>query len=231
MKFNSVFDIIGPVMIGPSSSHTAGAVRIGRMARQLFNDKPDLVNIILYESFAKTYHGHGTDLALVGGLLDLDTDDQRIRESLQLAQEQGIKVTIIPSEEGADHPNTVRISMKKGEGTPLEVVGVSLGGGKVELIEIDGFPLHLSGDWPALLIFHEDRFGVIASVTQVLKRSKINIGFMEMSRKGKGSQALMLLETDQPIPTSVLTKVKSIENVHRILSLNSHPAEKKGGRK
>lgn len=222
MKYKSVFDIIGPVMIGPSSSHTAGAARIGRLARRLFNDQPDEVTITLYESFAQTYRGHSTDLALIGGLLDLDTYDSRIQDAYALARQQGIHIILSPSEESADHPNTVRLklSKKQKEGSPsgdLELLGISLGGGKIELIQLNGFPVRLTGDFPALLIFHEDRFGVIASVTGLLKKKQINIGFMEMSRKGKGSQALMILEMDQPLLPAVVKRIRAIPHVHQVL--------------
>lgn len=221
VKYKSVFDIIGPVMMGPSSSHTAGAARIGRLARRLFKDKPDEVMIILYESFAQTFRGHCTDLALIGGLLDLDTYDPRIQNSYTLAKEQRIHITICPSEESADHPNTVGLQLRKKqkEGSPpweLEVLGISLGGGKIELIQLNGFPIRLTGDFPSLLIFHEDRFGVIATVTGLLKKRHINIGYMEMSRKGKGSQALMILEIDQPLLPVVIDRIRVIPQVHQV---------------
>jgi L-serine dehydratase len=221
VKYKSVFDIIGPVMMGPSSSHTAGAARLGRLARRLFHDKPDEVIITLYESFAQTYRGHCTDLALIGGLLDLDTHDPRIQDAYSLAKQQEIHIILIPSEESADHPNTVRLqlSKKQKEGSrpwDLEFLGISLGGGKIELIELNGFPIHLTGDFPALLIFHEDRFGVIATVTGLLKKSHINIGYMEMSRKGKGSQALMILELDQPLIPAVIGRIRAIPQVHHV---------------
>jgi len=218
VKYKSVFDIIGPVMIGPSSSHTAGAVRIGRLARRLFQGKPDRVDITLYESFAQTYRGHGTDLALIGGLLDLDTFDPRIRDAYTLAREQGIHISFIISEDSADHPNTVHLKLIK-EGDTMEFLGVSIGGGKIELNQLNGFPIRLTGDFPALLIFHEDRFGVIASVTRVLKKCHMNIGFMEMSRKGKGSQALMILEMDQPLSEKVINRIKAIPHVDRVCVL------------
>lgn len=221
MKYKSVFDIIGPMMMGPSSSHTAGAARIGRLARRLFNDKPDEVTITLYESFAQTYRGHCTDLALIGGLLDLDTYDSRIQDAYTLAGQQGMHITLSPSEESAEHPNTVRLQLRKKQkdgSSPweLEVLGISLGGGKIELIQLNEFPIRLTGDFPALLIFHEDHFGVIATVTGLLKKSHINIGYMEMSRKGKGSQALMILEMDQSLSPKVLGRIRGIPHVHQV---------------
>ncbi len=215
MKYRSVFDIIGPVMIGPSSSHTAGAVRIGRAARTLFQRKPAIAEIQLYGSFAKTFKGHGTDVAIVGGILDFDTHDKRIVQSLQIAEEQGIKITIIPLEEDGDHPNMAKIKLIDDEGM-IELTGISIGGGKIEITNISGFPISLSGNSPALIVLHEDRFGMIAAVANILARHEINIGKMEMSRKSKGLQALMVIETDQSVPESVLNEMKALEHVHNV---------------
>lgn len=137
MKYKSVFDIIGPIMVGPSSSHTAGAVRIALYARELFAKRPTAVTITLYGSFAKTYKGHGTDVALVGGLLNFQTDDERIPQALQHAKEQGMKIIFIASNEEPLHPNTVKLELTDGMET-LEVVGVSIGGGKMRIIKVGG---------------------------------------------------------------------------------------------
>ncbi|EGL82597.1 L-serine dehydratase, iron-sulfur-dependent, beta subunit [Caldalkalibacillus thermarum TA2.A1] len=212
MKYRSVFDIIGPIMIGPSSSHTAGAARIGRVARRIFGRKPDRANITLYGSFAKTYKGHGTDIAIVGGLLDLDTFDEGIVRSLEMAKEQGLQVTIQASEEDVDHPNTAKIELS-GDQHRLEIVGTSIGGGSIEIISINGFNLRLSGHHPALLVLHEDKYGMIAQVANVLSKFKLNIGHMEVARKSKGSEALMVIETDQPIGEQVLAEIGEIPSI------------------
>lgn len=206
MKYRSVFDIIGPVMIGPSSSHTAGAARIGRAARRLFGRKPDRVLVTLYGSFAKTYRGHGTDIALIGGVLDFDTFDKRIVKSLEIAREQGIRVEFRESEEVPEHPNTVRLRLEDGRGA-MEVVGVSIGGGKMEIVELNGFELKMTGNSPTLLVPHQDRYGAIAAVAGVLARHRINIGYMQVSRKEKGSEALMIIETDQAVEQEVLDEI------------------------
>src|SRR5699024_12103794 len=182
VKFNSVFDIIGPVMIGPSSSHTAGAARIGEAARTLFGMEPEWIKIHLYESFAKTYKVHGTDFALAGGLLGFDTDDPRMNQALDLAKEKGIDIRFIEDPAKMPHPNTARVIIGN-ESEEQELVGVSIGGGKVEITELNGFELRLSGSHPAILIMHNDRFGAIASVTNILARHEINIGHMEVNRK------------------------------------------------
>ena len=220
MKYNSVFDIIGPVMIGPSSSHTAGAARIGRAARSIFGRKPKKATITLYGSFAKTYKGHGTDVALIGGLLGFDTFDNRIVDAIVIAKDIGFDVQFIISEDEADHPNTARVFIEDDNGT-LELVGISIGGGKAEIIEINGFKLKISGLAPSLIVLHEDRFGVIASVSNVLSKFEINIAYMEVARKEKGSLALMVMETDQPIDHYVIEEIESLNYVKRVALLKT----------
>lgn len=220
MKYNSVFDIIGPVMIGPSSSHTAGAARIGRAARSIFGRQPKKATITLYGSFAKTYKGHGTDVALIGGLLGFDTFDNRIVDAIVIAKDIGFDVQFIISEDEADHPNTARVFIEDDNGT-LELVGISIGGGKAEIIEINGFKLKISGLAPSLIVLHEDRFGVIASVSNVLSKFEINIAYMEVARKEKGSLALMVMETDQPIDHYVIEEIESLNYVKRVALLKT----------
>ncbi|MCZ0703389.1 L-serine dehydratase [Natronobacillus azotifigens] len=218
VKYNSVFDIIGPVMIGPSSSHTAGAVKIGRAARHLFGGNPVFADIHFYGSFAKTYRGHGTDVAIVAGLLDLDTDDQRIPNAFQLAEEQGLKFHFIEENTAVNHPNTVRIKVSDGKES-LELVGISVGGGKVEITELNGFNLHLSGNHPAVLIMHNDRFGAIASVTKILAKHEINIGRMEVARKDIGKEALMTIEMDQKIDIEVEKELRKAKHILKIAKI------------
>ncbi|GGE16721.1 putative L-serine dehydratase, beta chain [Marinithermofilum abyssi] len=219
MKYRSVFDIIGPVMIGPSSSHTAGAARIGRTARALFGNKPDKVTITLYGSFAKTYRGHGTDIAIVGGLLDFEPFDERIVRSLEIAKNEGVDVTFVESEEVPDHPNTAKIRMEDSSGHVMEVTGISIGGGKMEIVELNGFDLKLSGSAPALLILHKDRYGAVAQVATVLARHQINIAYMQVSRKEKGSEALMIIETDQTVEEPVQKELSDLDGIHGVTVL------------
>lgn len=215
MKYKSVFDIIGPVMIGPSSSHTAGAARIGRVARSLFGREPKWAKISLYESFAKTYRGHGTDVAIVGGLLDFDTDDERIIEALNIAKERSMDIEFIEEAANVDHPNTARILMGDEDGE-LELVGISIGGGKIEITELNGFELKLSGHHPAILVVHDDRYGAIASVSNILSKYEINIGHMEVSRKEKGKMALMTIEVDQNIDPSIIEEISQLPNITKV---------------
>ncbi len=220
MKFRSVFDIIGPVMIGPSSSHTAGAARIGRVARTLFGRQPKWARIHLYGSFAETYKGHGTDVAIIGGLLDYDTFDERIKTSFEEAERLGFTFEFIAEEEEADHPNTAKLIIGDDESV-MELTGISIGGGTMEVTELNGFPLRLSGHYPALLIVHEDRSGVIASVSNALAKQGVNIAHMECGRKEKGEMALMVIEVDQFINEALITELQKLPNVTQVSTLAS----------
>lgn len=215
MKYRSVFDIIGPVMIGPSSSHTAGAARMGQVARQLFRHEPERVSISLYGSFAKTYQGHGTDVALIGGILGFETDDTRIPDALNIAKERNVEVEFIEEDANAPHPNTAKIRLYKGE-EEIEVVACSIGGGKIEVVELNGFDLQLTGTSPALLIVNNDRFGAIAAVASILAKHEINISTMSVSRKEKGRRALMVIETDELLADEVIEEIKGQQNICQV---------------
>lgn len=205
-------------MIGPSSSHTAGAARIGRVARSLFGREPKWATISLYGSFAETYKGHGTDVALIGGILDYDTDDKRIIQALDIANEKGIKVSFSEEDAIPDHPNTARVFIGDENGE-LELVGISIGGGKIEITELNGFKLKLSGHHPAILVVHNDRFGAIASVATVLAKHEINIGHMEVSRKEVGKLALMTIEVDHNIENVVLHEIENLPNILKVTKI------------
>ncbi|WP_033543703.1 L-serine ammonia-lyase, iron-sulfur-dependent subunit beta [Planococcus sp. CAU13] len=215
MKFKSVFDIIGPVMIGPSSSHTAGAARIGRVARDLFGRQPEWARIHLYGSFAETYKGHSTDVAIVGGLLDYDTDDERIKTSFEEAAAAGMAFEFIPETGHTDHPNTARVVIGDSQ-TEMSMMGISIGGGKIEITELNGFPLRLSGNHPAILVVHDDRSGCIANVSNCLYRHDINIGHMEVSRRQKGEMALMVIEVDQTVDKAVMDELRQLPNITQV---------------
>jgi L-serine dehydratase len=230
MQFKSVFDIIGPVMIGPSSSHTAGANRIGRMARKLFGSLPDTVTVTLYGSFAKTYKGHGTDLAIVSGILDFETNDERIPDALKIADEMGLDVKFIQSDEEVEHPNTARITLRNKQ-SALEVVGVSIGGGSMEIREVNQLDSKSTHTKPVMLVLHEDKHGAVANVTSLLAEHRINIGYMEVSRSEKGQKALMAIEVDESIDDSLIlhmntlphiTEVWQVRNYQRINAKEAH---------
>ncbi|OCA89908.1 L-serine ammonia-lyase, iron-sulfur-dependent, subunit beta [Pradoshia sp. D12] len=219
MKYRSAFDIIGPVMIGPSSSHTAGAAKIGRAARTIFSKQPKRAIISLYGSFAKTYKGHGTDLALIAGLLDFDTFDERIPDAYKFAEQAGMEVQFLVEEAVVEHPNTVKINLFDDGDKKLELVGISIGGGTIEITEINSFKLKLSGGQPAILVIHRDQFGLISSVTSVLAKNEINISHMEVSRKERGDIAIMVIEMDQKLGEEIIEELSSLPNVNHVIRM------------
>ncbi|WP_462405243.1 L-serine ammonia-lyase, iron-sulfur-dependent subunit beta [Gracilibacillus sp. Marseille-QA3620] len=221
MKYRSAFDIIGPVMIGPSSSHTAGAAKIGRTARTIFGKQPKRAVISLYGSFAKTYKGHGTDLALIAGLLDFDTFDERIPDVYKWAKLAEMEVEFLVEEAVVDHPNTVKINLFDDGDKRLEIVGISIGGGTIEITEINSFKLKLTGGQPAILVIHRDLFGMISSVTSVLAKYKINISHMEVSRKERGDTAIMVIEMDQKLEHDVMEEISALPDVNQVIRMEN----------
>lgn len=219
MKYRSVFDIIGPVMVGPSSSHTAGPVRIGQIARRLFDAQPEKIVVRLYGSFAETYKGHASDVAVVGGILNYETDDPRIPDSLVRAKELGIDVSFIKEKAIPEHPNTMEITLIRGD-DQIDIAAISIGGGVVRITKLNGFPLKLSGENPAILIFHKDAYGAIAGVASTLAANKINISGMDVSRIEKGDIALMTIETDQPVSENLINAITKKENIIRVITLS-----------
>ena len=215
LRYRSVFDIIGPVMIGPSSSHTAGAARIGKIVRSIFGEQPDSVDIYLYESFAKTYRGHGTDIALVGGLLGMEPDDERLADSLKLAYEAGMEVLFVPKSEKAEHPNSVKMLLKKGT-RKLSVTGISIGGGNIQISELNGFKISLSMGTPTLIVVHQDVPGMIALVTDILSRYGINIAQMTVTRENAGEKAIMIIEIDSHQCDEAVTEIARIPHLHNV---------------
>ncbi|KAB3537246.1 L-serine ammonia-lyase, iron-sulfur-dependent, subunit beta [Alkaliphilus pronyensis] len=213
MKDYSIFDVVGPNMIGPSSSHTAGACKIGKIAYKLARGDIKSVTFMLHGSFAKTYRGHGTDKALVGGILGFDADDERIKHSFIIAEEKGIKAEFHEVDLGEVHPNTVKIIITKNDQSKTEITGSSIGGGNIKIIEIDGVQLEFTGEYPTLLVPHKDMPGAIAKTTAILSQHKINIAFMRVYRHDKGNNAFMIIETDNPIYTEVINDIKAVENV------------------
>jgi L-serine dehydratase len=207
----SVFDIIGPRMVGPSSSHTAGALRLGLLARALLGQTPKRAKVGLHGSFATTYRGHGTDRAVVAGLLGMAPDDQRIPRSLDVAREVGLEVVFEPVDLGPEaHPNTLRFEVEAGD-QRSSLTGVSVGGGAVEVIEANGLPVELTGEYDTLLIVARDIPGTTATVTRLLAERGVNIAFLEVSREKRGRDATMIIQSDQPIPDDVVVAVQQFE--------------------
>lgn len=217
MRFKDVFSIIGPAMVGPSSSHTAGAARIGRAARQLFGEQPEQAVIYLYGSFAATYRGHGTDCAIVGGLLDWQTDDPRIPNALKAAEQRGVCVTFEEGKGMFPHPNTARIALaSSAQGNRLTMVGTSIGGGNIEVVELNGFDVKMSGMYPTIVIRHRDWPGVIADVTELLRRQRVNIAYMSVDRKSRSGDALTVLELDAAAAPELVAGLLEVEAIQSV---------------
>lgn len=209
--------MIGPVMIGPSSSHTAGVVRIGRVARRLLGDKPEQADIIFYNSFARTYEGHGSDRAVIAGLLDYKTDDKRIKEALDIAPTEGLKFTFRSiGNASALHPNTVRLTLKKADRT-IEVVGESKGGGLINIAEFNGFKADFSASLHTLVITARDVKGSIAFISDVLAHDDCNIATMSVSRKGKNDIACLVIEMDSGLKRVTLEYLRSLSWIQEII--------------
>ena len=216
LKFQSVFDIIGPVMIGPSSSHTAGAVRIGKIVSSIFGEDPTEVEFQLFNSFAKNYLGHGTDFALVAGILGMDTDDPRIPNSLEIAHERGIRIVwSIQKESNAPHPNTTTITVKN-EHKTISVTGISIGGGNIQVTELNGFAISLNMNTPTIIIVHQDVPGMIAHVTEALSRYDINIAQMNVTREKAGEKAIMIIEVDSRNCDEAIELIRQIPHLHNV---------------
>ena len=220
MKDYSVFDIIGPRMVGPSSSHTAGAVRIGLVAHGLIAGNIASTDITLYGSFAETGRGHGTDRAIVAGVLGVGPDDERIKYSMLLAKSENMDVKVHYSSEECDHPNTAMVKVIGEDGTMHTVVGISIGGGNIEIQEIDGMEVSFSGKYPTLIVFYPDAPGVISKVTTVLAAMQINVAFMRVFRHAKRKRACMVIETDAVVSREVLNGIKTyVDDIEEICAL------------
>ena len=218
MNFLSIFDVIGPNMIGPSSSHTAGAVAIALLARKMYAQPIDKVTFTLYGSFAKTYHGHGTDKALLGGILGFSTDDERIRDAFEIATERGLEYKYIIDEETmTDHPNTADIVLENKSGHTLSIRGESIGGGKMKIVRINNIDVEFTGEYCTLIIQQVDKPGVVAHITQCLSDENVNIAFMRLFREDKGATAFTVVESDEKIPAEILDKIRSNKNVKDLM--------------
>ena len=218
MSFISVFDVMGPNMIGPSSSHTAGAARIAFLAQKMITPPLKKVEFILYGSFARTYKGHGTDRALLGGIMGFSTDDMRIRNSFDIAREQGIDFSFTPNEAETDvHPNTVDIHMVNEQGQEMTVRGESLGGGKVRIVEINHVKVDFTGEYSAIIVIHQDTPGVVAYITRCLSERNINIAFMRLFRESKGTTAYTIVESDGHLPEDIVESIHQNTNIHDVM--------------
>lgn len=219
MAFISVFDVIGPNMVGPSSSHTAGAASIALLTKKMIGEKVKRIKFTLYGSFAQTYKGHGTDRALVGGILGFETDDERIRDSFELAKEAGLDFSFECSSADDDdlHPNTVDMEVEGYSGRVLHVRGESLGGGKVRLTRINGVKVYFTGEFHALIVIQRDYPGVVAGVTSVLSSYGVNIAYLRVFREEKGGLAYTIVESDEEITEKAVEEMKKNPAIEDIM--------------
>ena len=211
-----IFDIIGPIMVGPSSSHTAGAVRIGRMARTLMGEEPVKAEIHLHGSFADTGVGHGTDRALIAGLLGMASDDYDIPRSFEIAAERGLRFTFDEIDLRDAHPNSVLMEVTGTEGATLSMQACSVGGGRIEVKQIDGVALSFTGNYNTLIIHNKDERVYIYNVTQALALAKVNIANMSLNRNMRGGSAIMVIETDEPVPEAIRDLLGNLSGILHI---------------
>ena len=216
----SIFDVIGPVMVGPSSSHTAGAVRIGYISRKLIGENIVKADIRLYGSFLATGKGHGTRKAVVAGLLGMKPDDMRIPDSLDIASTQGMEVTFGEAQLKEAHPNTVQMFLTGVSGRSLEVVGESLGGSRINIAQIDGINTNFSGDYPTLVVHNLDQPGHVSEVTAMLAHKGVNIAYMQLYRSNRGGEAVMVVECDQEVPQEGIKWLEKAEGVVKVTYLS-----------
>jgi len=212
----SLFDVIGPIMIGPSSSHTAGAARLGNMARRICGKDFQRVEFFLHGSFAHTGKGHGTEKALLGGVLGLKASDERIKDSFALAKQMGIAFSFAKTDLGDYHPNSVKIVLYGSKST-CSIIGSSIGGGKILISEIDGMAIEFSGEYPTIITRHHDEPGVVARVSAILSQYGINIAFLKVFRQYRSGEASMVIETDQQVEQEMLARLKALEEITRII--------------
>ena len=218
----SILDVMGPVMVGPSSSHTAGTARLGRVAREILDEDPTQVRFFLHPPLAATYRGHGSDFALAGGAIGLNVDDPRIREALRIAEQMDVDIAFSEEDQGDVHPNTVRIEIK-GKTREAEIMGSSIGGGVIEVFKINGFQTRFIGDSPTLLLFYRDRPGMIAEVAAIIADEGINIASLYCSRKQRGKDAFMEIDVDSPVSDAAIGRICSVVDMGEAKYLDRIP--------
>ncbi len=216
----NIMDIIGPVMVGPSSSHTAGAVKIGQVARKLLGEPVRKADIYLHGSFLATGKGHGTDKALIAGLLGMAVDDRRIPDSFDLAKSKGMHFQFEGIELIDAHPNTVKMNLEGQSGRKLEIIASSIGGGQIRICEIDGLTANFTGDFPTLIVHNIDQPGHVTEVTSMLAHKSVNIATMQLYRDSRGGNAVMVIECDQEIPSDSIQWLEHLEGIVKVTYLS-----------
>ncbi len=213
----NIFDIVGPVMVGPSSSHTAGAVKIGYVARKLLGEDVAEAEILLYGSFLATGNGHGTKYALVAGLLGMKMDDENIPNSFDIAEKKGMKISFGKAKLKDAHPNSVLLRLTGTGGKKLEIVGESVGGSLINISRVDGLLANFSGEHPTLIVHNQDRPGYAAEVTSMLAGKNINVASLQLYRESRGGHAVMVLECDQEVPGDVLKLLEQSSGIEYVM--------------
>lgn len=216
-KIKKLFDVIGPVIIGPSSSHTAGAVRLGYLAGKIFGKMPTKVTFKLYNSFAKTGKGHGTDKGLLGGVLGYNVDNENIKKIFNIAKEMNVNYDFEFLEDFSRHPNSVDIIFE--DEKKMEISGASLGAGDVVIDSINGYKFNINGNYSTLLLIYKDMPGMIYKVTTLIQNQNVNIASMTCDRKGKGEEASMAICLDSPLKKELFEELKKIDGMYFIRSL------------
>jgi len=219
----NIFDIVGPIMIGPSSSHTAGAVRIGRVAWKILGETTAVAHIGLAGSFAATYRGHGTDKALIAGLLGMRPDDERIRDSLLIADEQGLRYEFTKADLPRAHPNTAVLKLEGENGAKCVVEGVSVGGGNIQITKLNGLEAAFTGTRDTLIIPHENKPGVVAAVTSMLAHFGVNIDSFRLTRANKNELTIMTIEIDRNIEKTVVDVLKTLHGIVNVVYMKPVP--------
>ena len=212
----NLLDIIGPVMVGPSSSHTAGGVRIGRVSRKLLAEEVKEAKIYFHGSFLATGKGHGTDKALIAGLLGMQVDDPAIPDSFRIAEKREMRFSLEGIDLGDVHPNSVKMNLTGISGRTLEVIAASIGGGRIQICELDGITANFSGDYPTLIVHNIDQPGHVTEVTSMLAHKGVNIATMQLYRKSRGGNAVMVIECDQEVPKESLAWLEHLEGILKV---------------
>lgn len=212
----NLFDILGPIMVGPSSSHTAGAVRMGNMARALLGQPPARAQLLLHGSFASTGEGHGTHQALIAGLLGLTPDDSRVPDSFALAAAQGLVFSFETTVLRDAHPNSALIRLEGVDGGKIEVAASSLGGGRINVFQINGLPCSFGGELPTLVVHNTDQPGCVSQVTGVLARRGLNVATLQLNRDGRGESAVMVIESDHVIFERAADEIRTLPGILRV---------------
>lgn len=216
----NIYDIIGPVMVGPSSSHTAGAAKIGYVSGKLLGEPVREARILLYGSFLATGIGHGTRKAIIAGLLGMKPDNTRIPESFALAEQRGIRFSFGEAELKEGHPNSAELLLTGETGKTLEIVGESLGGGRINIARIDGIATNFSGDYPTLIVHNLDQPGHVTEVTSMLGHKSVNIATMQLYRRSRGGDAVMVIECDQEVPEDGIRFLTHLEGIQKVTYLS-----------